>query len=235
MNTAPEHVLPRDIEKRSFEIISAELGDTGFNADEESVLKRVIHTTADFDYAHNLCFSPGAVQKGLDALGRGIPIITDTKMAWSGINKAALAQLGAQALCFMGDADVAEAARLGGTTRSAACMDKAARTHPNAVLAIGNAPTALMRLHELVLSGQMNPALIIGVPVGFVNVVQSKELIMTLGVPYIVAKGRKGGSTVAAAVCNALVYLSLQKPASSINRILPGTKMELSAPRDGEI
>lgn len=203
-----ETVLPADIERRSFEIISQELAARGVRLDEENdlVVRRVIHTTADFDYAQNLVFSPGAVQAGRAALRAGVPVVTDTQMARAGINKKSLARFGGEALCFMSDDDVAAAARTNGTTRATACMDKACALARPLIFAIGNAPTALIRLHELIGEGKLRPAMIIGVPVGFVNVVESKELILKTDVPYIVARGRKGGSNVAAAIINALLY-----------------------------
>lgn len=201
-----ENVLPADIEKRSFEIITEELGDRVFPPDIAPIVKRVIHTTADFDYADNLVFSPHAVELALDALRGGAPIVTDTNMGKSGINKKALQRAGSTVHCFMADEDVAGAALEHHTTRAQASMDKAAALGLNGIFAVGNAPTALVRLYELIKDGRLAPRLIIGVPVGFVNVVASKELIMTLDVPFIVAKGRKGGSNVAAAICNALLY-----------------------------
>ncbi len=205
MNIQLEHVLPNEIEKRSFEIIEAELG-RNLPPEQANIIKRVIHTTADFDFADSLKFSESAVANGLNALKNGVPIITDTMMAFSGINKAVLGKLGGSAMCFMGDDDIAAAAKSQGITRSTACIDKAANISPNAIFAIGNAPTALIRIYELIKDGKLAPSLIIGVPVGFVNVIQSKELIMSLDTPFIVASGRKGGSTVAAAICNALIY-----------------------------
>lgn len=204
---ALEQVLPEEIEKRSFEIIGQELGERKFASEEEPVIKRVIHTTADFDYADNLVFSEGAVAAAIEALKNGVRIVTDTNMGRSGINKTKLAELGGEALCFMADPDVAANAKRNGTTRASASMDKAAELDGDSIIAVGNAPTALVRLYELIREGKITPRLIIGVPVGFVNVVQSKELILSLeGIPYIVAKGRKGGSNVAAAICNALIY-----------------------------
>lgn len=202
-----ENVLPMDIEKRSFEIITKELGERTFPEKQAPVIKRVIHTTADFEYADNLVFSDGAVEKGMEALRNGVSIVTDTRMAWSGINKNLVKKLGGQVYNFMSDEDVAAIAKENGTTRATACMDKAAAMNRPLIFAIGNAPTALVRLYELIKEERIKPALIIGVPVGFVNVVQSKELIMETDVPYIVAKGRKGGSNVAAAICNALLYM----------------------------
>lgn len=202
-----EQMLPSEIEKRSFEIISEELGERTFPPGEELVVKRVIHTTADFEYADRLVFSEGAVEKALAALREGTGIITDTNMGKAGINKKSLSVLGGEVFCFMADEDVAARAREMGTTRAAASMDKAAGLGNEYIFAVGNAPTALVRLYELIREGKIHPKLIIGVPVGFVNVVPSKELILSLQeIPYIVARGRKGGSNVAAAICNALIY-----------------------------
>lgn len=201
-----EQVLPRDIEKRSFEIITGELGDRKFPKEQESIIKRVIHTSADFDYADNLCFSENAVALAKQAIMDGACIVTDTQMAKAGINKRSLKKFGGEAYCFIGDEDVANEAKERGITRSAVSMEKALKMDKNLIFAIGNAPTALVKLYEEIKNGAPKPKLIIGVPVGFVNVVQSKELIMELDVPYIVARGRKGGSNVAAAICNALLY-----------------------------
>ena len=210
MLTELEQVRPADIEKRSFEIITEELGDRVLLPGTEPIVKRCTHTSADFDYAYNLVFSDHAVDRALDAVRRGASIVTDTQMARAGINKKRLARYGGEVHCFMSDEDVAETARLNGTTRAAACMDKAAELYGNErlIFAVGNAPTALVRLYELVNEGVLRPELIIGVPVGFVNVVQSKELILGLkDTPYIVARGRKGGSNIAACICNALLYM----------------------------
>lgn len=202
-----ENVLPQEIEKRSFEIITEELGERTFDPLQEPIIKRCIHTSADFDYADSLAFSDGAVEAALAALKRGAVIVTDTNMGKAGINKKILSHLGGSAECFMADEDVAAAAKENGTTRAVASMDKAAGLTKELIIAVGNAPTALVRLYELIEEGKINPALIIGVPVGFVNVVQAKELIMKAGVPYIVARGRKGGSNIAACICNALLYM----------------------------
>ena len=201
-----ENVKPREIETRSFEIITQELGDRKLPADQELIIKRCIHTSADFDYADNLCFSENAVKKAMDAIKGGACIVTDTQMAKSGINKRALARYGGEVFCFMSDEDVAAQAKENGTTRATASMDKAASLKRPLIFAIGNAPTALVRLYELIEEEKIRPELIIGVPVGFVNVVQSKELIMQTDVPYIVARGRKGGSNIAACIVNALLY-----------------------------
>ena len=201
-----QEVLPADIEKRSFEIITQEMGPVELDPLEEPIIKRVIHTSADFEYLENLKFSSGAVEQAMKAILSGATIVTDTKMAWSGINKAALERLGGNAVCFMADDDVREAAKKNGTTRAVASMEKAAQLEGPVIFAIGNAPTALVSLYEMIQEGRVQPALIIGVPVGFVNVVESKELILDTNVPYIVARGRKGGSNVAAAICNAILY-----------------------------
>ena len=202
-----ENVKPMEIEARSFEIITEEMGDTPLVPGTEMIVKRCIHTSADFDYAENLCFSENVVDKALEAIKNGACIVTDTQMAKSGINKRALARYGGEVFCFMSDEDVAVAARENGTTRATASMDKAAALDRKLIFAIGNAPTALVRLYELISEGKLSPELIIGFPVGFVNVVQSKELIMETDTPYIVAKGRKGGSNIAACICNALLYM----------------------------
>ena len=201
-----EQIKPMDIEKRSFEIITEILADTKLDPENELVIKRVIHTTADFEYVQNLVFSDQAVQQGIEALKNGCDIVTDTQMAKSGINKTILGKLGGHVHCFMSDADVAAEAKERGITRAIVSMERAAKLDKPCIFAIGNAPTALISLHEQIEQGLLNPALIIGVPVGFVNVVESKELIIASGVPHIVARGRKGGSNVAAAICNAMLY-----------------------------
>lgn len=201
-----ERIKPMDIEKRSFEIITELLGNRKLDPENELVIKRVIHTSADFDYADNLVFSEHAVLKGIEALRNGCDIVTDTQMAKSGINKTILSKLGGEVHCFMSDSDVAEEAKERGVTRAIVSMERAAKISKPCIFAIGNAPTALICLDEQIKAGNLQPALVIGVPVGFVNVVESKELIIHSDVPHIVARGRKGGSNVAAAICNALLY-----------------------------
>ncbi len=203
-----ENVNPADIEKRSMEIIESEADFTGFSDSERLILKRIIHTTADFDYIKNMRFSENAVESGLNALKNNAVIITDTKMILSGISKPALKTLGCEVHCFVSDPDVVADAKKYNTTRAIQAIHKAVDEFRdrNIIFAVGNAPTALICLHELILSEEINPALIIGVPVGFVNVVQSKNLIMSDKIPYIVSEGRKGGSTVAVSICNALLY-----------------------------
>ena len=197
-----EQIKPMDIEKRSFEIIT----DRKLDPENELVIKRAIHTSADFDYADNLVFSPHAVQKGIEALKNGCDIVTDTQMARAGINKTILGKLGGEVHCYMSDPDVAAEAKERGITRAIVSMEKASQLEKPVIFAIGNAPTALISLKEQMDAGTLHPALIVGVPVGFVNVVESKELIIGSDVPYIVARGRKGGSNVAAAICNAMLY-----------------------------
>ncbi len=205
-----ENVLPADIEARSFEIIRSELPHP-VPEDLAPVIIRAIHTSADFEYADSLCFSEGVMDIARKALKNGATIVTDTNMALAGINRGALEKLGCRKICFMADPEVAAAAKENGFTRAAASVDKAASINGPLIYAVGNAPTALIRLYEKIISGEMKPDLIIGVPVGFVNVIQAKELIMTAGVPYIVARGRKGGSNVAAAIVNALMYTITRK------------------------
>ena len=201
-----QKVLPAEIEKRSFEIITQEMGDVELDPLQAPIIKRVIHTSADFEYLKNLYFSENAVERLQNAIRNGACIVTDTQMAKSGINKRELAKYGGEVYCFMSDEDVSEIAKLNGTTRATASMDKAAKLDKKLIFAVGNAPTALVRLYELVRNGKLNPEGIIGVPVGFVNVVEAKELIMELSCPCIIARGRKGGSNIAAAICNALLY-----------------------------
>lgn len=209
-----EHLLPAEIEKRSFAIISEELAARGIvlPPEEEQITKRVIHTSADFEYAATMTYSENAVDIAKKLLLGGADIVTDTNMALSGINKQTLAKLGGCAYCFMADEDVAFEAKKRGLTRAAVSMEKAAQMEKAAgtkkpiIFAVGNAPTALIRLYEMLQEGSFRPAFIIGVPVGFVNVEAAKELIMQTDVPYIINRGRKGGSNVAAAICNALLY-----------------------------
>lgn len=203
-----EYVRPNEIEKRSFSIITQELEEMGITLpkENESVIKRVIHTSADFDYAHTMRFSPNAVEIAKKLLREGASIVTDTNMALAGINKKTLAQFGGTARCFMADETVANIARERGVTRACVSMEMAAKLDGNVIFAVGNAPTALIQLYEMIQNNAFHPAFIIGVPVGFVNVVAAKELIMSTSIPYIVNAGRKGGSNVAAAICNALLY-----------------------------
>ncbi len=203
-----EHLRPEEIEKRSFEIISEELKTRGIvlPKDQEMVTKRAIHTSADFDYAHTLTYSRDAVAIAKNLILNGADIVTDTNMALSGINKRTLKTFGGEVHCFMADEEVARIAKERGTTRAAVSMEKASKIEKPVIFAVGNAPTALIQLYEMIEEGTFRPAFVIGVPVGFVNVEVAKELIMETGVPYIVNRGRKGGSNIAAAICNAIIY-----------------------------
>ena len=203
-----ELVPPREIENRSFEIIGEELQQRGITipAEQESVTKRVIHTSADFEYAQTMCYSENAISIARNLIRQGADIVTDTNMAMSGINKKMLAKFGGEVHCFMADEDVAAEAKARQVTRASVCMEKASKINKPVIFSIGNAPTALVSLYEMIQAGTYRPAFVIGVPVGFVNVEAAKELIMETDVPYIVNRGRKGGSNVAAAICNALIY-----------------------------
>ena len=203
-----EKLAPAEIEKRSFEIITSELEEKGIKLDpaNELVIKRCIHTSADFEYAETLSFSEGAVDKMKELIRGGAYIVTDTNMALAGVNKKKLASFGGKALCYMADEDVAAEAKDRGITRAAVSMEKASKLDKDVIFAIGNAPTALIRLHEMMEEGIYTPKFVIGVPVGFVNVVASKELFLDSDVPYIINRGRKGGSNISAAICNAVLY-----------------------------
>lgn len=203
-----EFVLPSEIEKRSFQIIEKELEERGikFSEEEKPVTIRVIHTSADFDYAQNLCYSDKAIETAKNLILSGAYIVTDTNMAKAGINGKVLAKFGGEVHCFMADKDVAEEAKQRSITRATVSMERAARLNKKIIFAIGNAPTALISLYDMMTKKTFTPDFIIGVPVGFVNVVQAKELFLNSNVPYIISKGRKGGSNIAAAICNALLY-----------------------------
>lgn len=199
-------INPTDIEKKSFEIITKELGDIEINKEHEDILKRVIHTTADFDYVKNLCFSENAVSNAINAIENGCVIITDTNMALSGINKNALSKFGVEVKCFMSEKFIEQEAKQRGVTRAVVSMEHACKIEKPLIFVIGNAPTALIHLYELIKNGAVCPKLVIGVPVGFVNVVESKQLFINSDIPHIIAAGRKGGSNVAAAIVNAITY-----------------------------
>ena len=174
--------------------------------EQEMITKRVIHTTADFEYTDTLTFSEGAVGIARELLKKGADIVTDTNMVLSGINKRSLAGLGGEVHCYMADETVAKLARERGTTRAAVSMEIAAKIQKPVIFAVGNAPTALIQIYEMMQGSDWRPAFVIGVPVGFVNVEAAKELILQTDVPFIINRGRKGGSNVAAAICNALIY-----------------------------
>ena len=208
MKVQLQRVAPAEIEQRSMEIIAKEMGPNSFTPEQMPIVKRCIHTSADFDYVKNLRFTAGAVEAGLAAIRAGCTIVTDTQMARSGINKKVLGKFGGQAVCFMSDEDVAAEAKARGETRATVSMERAAALKGPVILAIGNAPTALVRACELMEAGTFVPALIIGVPVGFVNVVESKELLASMPGEHIIAMGRKGGSNIAATICNAMLYMA---------------------------
>ena len=203
-----EYVRPQDIEKRSFAIISKELEEKGIvlPKEQELVTKRAIHTSADFDYAKTMTYSAHAVGIAKKLIQNGADIVTDTNMALAGVNKKEQAKYGGEAHCFMAEEEVAKIAKERGVTRAAVSMEKAAQIEKPVIFTIGNAPTALIELYEMIQSGKYRPAFIIGVPVGFVNVEAAKDLILKTDVPYIINRGRKGGSNIAAAICNALLY-----------------------------
>ena len=205
-----EYVKPEDIEKHSFEIIRNELPHP-LNPAYAPIILRVIHTTADFGYADTLTFSENVIGRAVSALKRGVPIVSDTNMIQAGVDKNRLFKLGGKIHCFMGDEDVAETARANGSTRARAAVDKAVGMGTPFIFAVGNAPTALIRICELKAEGKYSPELVIGVPVGFVNVAEAKEMLIQSGIPYITVRGRKGGSTVAAAICNALLRMAVDE------------------------
>ena len=206
--TTIEYVLPGEIEKRSFEIIGEELKERGIclPKEQEPVTKRVIHTSADFEYAQTMRYSANAIEIARDLIRKGADIVTDTNMAKAGINKKKLAQYGGEVHCFMADEQVAEEAKAREVTRATVSMERAGQLQKPVIFAVGNAPTALISLYEMMEKGIFTPQFVIGVPVGFVNVVQAKELFLSSDVPYIINEGRKGGSNIAAAICNALLY-----------------------------
>ncbi len=198
--------IPTDIEKRSFEIITDELGVHAYDEQTALIVKRVIHTTADFEYARLLEFHPDAVSSGIEALKAGSDIYADTNMVMAGINKNRLASLGGKVYHHVHDEDVKIAAKERGITRSMVAIEKACHDENTKIFAIGNAPTALYTLMEAIRNGMAKPSLIIGVPVGFVGAAESKEELRKMDIPYIVVRGRKGGSPVAATIINAMLY-----------------------------
>jgi precorrin-8X/cobalt-precorrin-8 methylmutase len=203
-----EQIKPTEIEQKSFAIITEELEQKGLvlDADKAFLIKRCIHTTADFDYAKTMVFSDRAIPIMADLIRQKATIVTDTNMALSGINKKTLLEYGGSAKCFMSDPAVMKEAKQRGITRATVSMEYAAKLPGKVIYAIGNAPTALLSLKEMMDKTSYRPDFIIGVPVGFVNVIAAKEEIMTTDVPYIINTGRKGGSNVAAAICNAVLY-----------------------------
>lgn len=198
---------PMEIENKSMEIIEAELGEHGFSPMELKVVERTIHTTGDYDYKNIVHIKSGAIEEGLKAIRSRCRIVTDTTMALSGINKRALEKLNCRVECFIGDKEIFKNAKLKGITRSMASMDYAASEEVD-IFVIGNAPTALYRIGELINQKKVAPKLIIGVPVGFVGAAESKEYIRGFDVPSVTTIGTKGGSNVAASIVNALIYMA---------------------------
>ena len=201
---------PQEIERESFSIIQRELKEMGKELSERTapIVVRCIHTSADFSYADTLAFSDGAVDTAMDLLRNGTTVVTDTNMALAGIRSRQLARFGGRAVCFMADEAVADEAKRRETTRAFVSMEHAAKLDGPVIFAIGNAPTALLSLHEMIAAEAYRPDFVIGVPVGFVNVEAAKEMIMGDGIPYIVNRGRKGGSSIAAAIVNALLGMA---------------------------
>lgn len=199
---------PAEIEAKSFEILTEELAQKGviLTGDTAPVIKRCIHTTADFEYAESLVFSDNAVARLKELIRSGADIVTDTNMGLSGINKKELAKYGGEVICYMADEEVAREAKERGITRASVSMEHAMKRNKPVIYAVGNAPTALITLYNAYKNGIYSPAFVIGVPVGFVNVEAAKELIISTDIPHIVNRGRKGGSNVAAAICNAVLY-----------------------------
>lgn len=201
---------PEEIEKHSFEIIDAEAGAHGFAPAEWAVVRRMIHTSADFEYLSSVRIHPRAIAAGTEAIRQGRPIFCDTNMLRTGIRARDLDTFGAEAICLMNDPEIARAARRSTTTRARAAVEAAADGMAGGIYAVGNAPTALLRLTELIVQGRARPALVIGLPVGFVNAAESKAALAELELPVITNVGRKGGSNVAASIVNALILLALQ-------------------------
>ena len=202
---------PQEIERQSFAIIDKEAGSHGFSPDQWPIVRRMIHTSADFEYITSIRIHPNAIAAGKNAIRQGRMIFTDTNMLRTGIRKKDLEGFGGQAQCFMADPDIVQSAAASGNTRARVAVDAAADQMAGGIYAIGNAPTALMRLTELIVQGKADPALVIGLPVGFVNAAESKAALLDVDVPYITNVGRKGGSNVAASVVNALILLALEK------------------------
>lgn len=204
-----ECLLPSEIEKKSFEIISTELKKMNIKIPEEqkSITLRTIHTSADFDFAKTMYYSKNSIQIAKDLIKNGADIVCDTNMAKAGINKKILEKFGGTVHCFMADEDVAQKSKNLKITRASASMEKAIKLNKPIIFAIGNAPTALISLYEMFEKKIYKPEFIIAVPVGFVNVELAKNLILETEIPCIINRGRKGGSPIAATICNALLYM----------------------------
>lgn len=204
---------PHEIEEQSFYIIGQEAGEHGFPPEQWRIVSRMIHTSADFDYLETVRFHPHAISAGINAIENGGAIITDTRMALAGIRKKEAAGFGCRTACFMEDPGVIENAAQQGTTRAYAAVETAAQLMSGGIYVVGNAPTALLQLIEMVRDGRAAPALVVGLPVGFVNAAESKKILAGMDLPHITNNGRKGGSAVAAAAVNALLELTAEKGA----------------------
>lgn len=215
--------LGRSIEDGSFAIVDAEAGAHSFAEDEWAVVRRVIHATADFEFKSLIRFHPRAVRAGIDALRAGCPVVVDVKMIGVGLNEERLAAYGCKVCCFISDDDVIRDAKERNSTRAIESMRKAARSGvlDGAIVAVGNAPTALLEIVRLAREENVRPALVVGVPVGFVSAAESKEAILATDVPAIVARGRKGGSPIAVAIVHALLLLSADKLAGERQDLRP--------------
>ena len=201
---------PQRIEAESFAMIDREVGSHPYDDRQWPIVRRIIHTTADFDFAAITCFSPGAVDAGIAALRGGARILCDTHMVRAGVNKTRLAAYGSELLCHVADPDVAREARAAGVTRSLIAMRRGV-AEGCGIFLVGNAPTALFELLKLVGDGAAHPSLVVGVPVGFVGAAEAKEALLASGLPFITCRGRKGGSAIAAAILNALLLLAEQE------------------------
>ena len=199
---------PHDIEAKSMEIIAQQANLSAFSEQEQQIVKRVIHTTGDFDYQRLVAITPGAIDSGIEAIQSGCRIVTDTQMAFAGINKRALEKANCRINCYIAHDDVRKIAETQGITRAMAAVDFALQDGVD-IFVIGNAPTALFRLAERIEQTGLAPELVIGVPVGFVGAAESKEAFRRLNVPSITTIGTKGGSNVAAAIMNALIYMAV--------------------------
>ena len=202
--------IPMDIEKRSFEIIGEEMGSVDFGEKELSIIKRVIHTTADFEYKDLIYIREKSIDEALKLLKKGVTIYTDTNIALSGINKRALKDLNCKVICYVNDETVAVIAKERGITRSMAAVEKAVEDGVE-FFVFGNAPTALYRLKELIEEGKAKVSFVVAAPIGFVGAAESKVEFEKLPIPVITIQGRKGGSSVAAAIVNALMYMLINR------------------------
>jgi precorrin-8X/cobalt-precorrin-8 methylmutase len=211
VNGQPPILDPQRIETESFRIIDAEVGPHPYDDRQWPIVRRIIHATADFDFATTTCFSPGAVTAGIAALRRGEKVLCDTNMVRAGVSKSRLAAFGSDLLCHVADAEVARQARAHGVTRSLVAMRRGV-LEGCGIFLIGNAPTALFELLALARAGAARPALVVGVPVGFVGAAESKEALLASGLPFITCRGRKGGSAIAATILNALMILAEAEP-----------------------